>query len=170
MIHSTLRCLAIVAVAATAMSAPARAASCTDTLVSTPQLTRFAAIVQQSGLAPQLAAGNLTVFAPTNAAFGALPAGTVDTLVKPENKPTLTKILTYHVVSGDYDKAKLDALINAGGGKAMLTTVQGEPLTFTSSHATLMVTDAKGNTANVTIPDVKQSNGDILVIDKVLMP
>ncbi len=82
----------------------------------------------------------------------------------------LTRILTYHVVSGNYDKAKLNDMINAGGGKATLTTVQGEPLVVSSSHAMLMVTDAKGNVANVTIPDVRQSNGDILVIDKVLMP
>ena len=139
--------------------------------VNSKDHTTLVAAVKAAGLVDTLSGtGPFTVFAPTNEAFNALPKGTVETLVKPENKATLTKILTYHVVSGDYDLAKINGMINAGNGKATLTTVEGEPLTMTSAYGTLMVTDAKGNTAKVTIPDVKQSNGDILVIDKVLMP
>ena len=114
--------------------------------------------------------GDFTVFAPVNAAFAALPAGTVDTLLKPENKATLTSILTYHVVSGALDAKALDKQVKAGHGKATLTTVQGEKLTVTEKGKKVMVTDAKGNVANVTIANVYQSNGIIHVIDKVLMP
>lgn len=110
------------------------------------------------------------MFAPTNAAFAALPAGTVDTLLKPESKPTLTKVLTYHVVAGKVDAASLIAKIKAGGGSATLTTVQGEPLTAKLNGKKVTLTDAKGNTATVTTADVMQSNGVIHVIDKVLMP
>ena len=139
--------------------------------VNSKDHTTLVTAVKAAGLVDTLSGpGPFTVFAPTNEAFNALPPGTVATLVKPENKAMLTKILTYHVVSGNYDQARLNQMINAGGGKAVLTTVEGEPLIVTSSHAMLMVTDAKGNTAKVTIPDVKQSNGDILVVDKVLMP
>lgn len=99
-----------------------------------------------------------------------MPAGTVDTLLKPESKPTLTKVLTYHVVPGKVDAASLIAKIKAGGGSATLTTVQGEPLTAKLNGKKVTITDVKGNTANVTIADVVQSNGVIHVVDKVLMP
>jgi uncharacterized surface protein with fasciclin (FAS1) repeats len=114
--------------------------------------------------------GPFTVFAPTNAAFGKLPAGTVDSLVKPENKATLTKILTYHVVAGRLSAADLMGKIKAGHGKAMLKTVQGEDLTVTDVAGKVVLTDAKGGKSTVTIANVMQSNGVIHVVDTVLMP
>ncbi len=110
------------------------------------------------------------MFAPTNEAFAALPAGTVDTLLKPENKATLTKVLTYHVVAGRMDAATLMAAIKAGGGKASLKTVAGGSLTASMSGSHVMITDEKGDVATVTIADVIQSNGVIHVIDKVMLP
>jgi uncharacterized surface protein with fasciclin (FAS1) repeats len=139
--------------------------------VNSKDHTTLVAAVKAAGLVDTLQSpGPFTVFAPTNEAFAALPAGTVDTLLKPENKPTLTKILTYHVVPGRLDSAALKQKVMAGGGKAMLKTVEGETLTVTDPGGQLMVTDEKGRTAHVTIADVTQSNGVILVIDKVLMP
>ncbi len=133
--------------------------------------TTLVAAVKAGGLVDTLeGAGPFTVFAPTNEAFAALPSGTVDTLLKPENKPMLDKILTYHVVPGRLDSMTLDRQIMDGGGKATLTTVQGDMLTVSGSGKHLMVTDDKGNTATVTIADVYQSNGVIFVVDKVLMP
>jgi uncharacterized surface protein with fasciclin (FAS1) repeats len=133
--------------------------------------TTLVAAVKAAGLVNTLEGpGPFTVFAPTNEAFAKLPAGTVDTLLKPENKDQLTKILTYHVVPGRLDSRKLDAEIKAGGGQAMLKTVEGDTLTVSGSGSHLMVTDAQGNSARVTIPNVYQSNGVILVINKVLMP
>ena len=133
--------------------------------------TTLVAAVKAGGLVETLqGAGPFTVFAPTNAAFAALPAGTVDTLLKPENKDTLDKILTYHVVAGRLDSRMLDQEITTGGGKAVLKTVQGEPLTVQGSGKNLMVTDEKGGTAHITIADVYQSNGVIQVVDKVLLP
>ena len=114
--------------------------------------------------------GPFTVFAPTDDAFAKLPAGTVDTLVKPENKDTLVKILTYHVVPGRISSKELAKDIKKGGGTATLKTVQGEPLTFTMSGGNIMITDAKGGMATITTADVFQSNGVIHVIDTVLMP
>jgi uncharacterized surface protein with fasciclin (FAS1) repeats len=114
--------------------------------------------------------GPFTVFAPTNEAFSALPAGTVDTLLKPENKKMLDKILTYHVVPGRLDSAVLDQDIKKGGGKAELNTVEGGKLTVTGSGKNLTIMDEKGDSASVTIADVMQSNGVIMVVDKVLMP
>ncbi len=115
-------------------------------------------------------AGPFTVFAPINAAFAALPAGTVDALLKPENKATLDKVLTYHVVRSGLDSRMLDQQIANGGGKTVPKTVQGEPLTVQGSGKNLMATDDKGDTAHITIADVYQSNGVIQVVDKVLMP
>ena len=133
--------------------------------------TTLVAAVKAGGLVDTLEGkGPFTVFAPTNEAFAALPVGTVDTLLKPENKTTLDKILTYHVVSGRLDSAVLDQDIKKGGGKAELNTVEGGKLTVTGSGRNLMVMDEKGNSANVTIADVMQSNGVIMVVDKVLMP
>lgn len=133
--------------------------------------TTLVAAVKAAGLVETLqSAGPFTVFAPTNEAFAALPAGTVDDLLKPENKATLAKILTYHVVSGKYTAADLAKLAKADGGKAMLKTVEGESITVADRGGKWTVTDAKGNVANITIADVAQSNGEIFVIDKVLMP
>ena len=129
------------------------------------------AAVKAAGLVDTLnSPGPFTVFAPTDEAFAKLPAGTVDTLVKPENKDTLTKILTYHVVAGRLDSKAIAAQIAAGGGKAMLKTVQGEDLTATMDGQTLVLTDSKGGMSRVTIGDVYQSNGVIHVVDTVLMP
>jgi len=114
--------------------------------------------------------GPFTVFAPTNAAFGKLPPGTVESLVKPENKATLTGILTYHVVQGRMDSKAIAAAIKAGKGRAELTTVQGGKLTATMAGDKFKLIDAKGAAATVTIPDVYQSNGVIHVVDTVLMP
>jgi uncharacterized surface protein with fasciclin (FAS1) repeats len=133
--------------------------------------TTLVAAVKAGGLVSTLQGpGPFTVFAPTNEAFAALPSGTVDTLMKPENKATLDKVLTYHVVPGKLDSKAIDKLIAKGDGKAMLKTAQGEDLTVSGSGKNLTVTDAKGDAAHVTIADVYQSNGVIMVVDKVLMP
>ncbi len=133
--------------------------------------TTLVAAVKAGGLVDTLEGkGPFTVFAPTNEAFAALPGGTVDNLLKPENKKELDKILTYHVVPGRLDSEALDRDIKKGDGKAKLKTVQGDELTVSGSGKDLMVTDDKGNTAKVTIADVYQSNGVIQVVDKVLMP
>jgi len=139
--------------------------------VNSKDHTTLVAAVKAAGLVPTLEGpGPFTVFAPTNEAFAALPAGTVTTLLKPANKPTLTKILTYHVVAGKYDVADLKALIAKGDGTATLPTVAGPDLTFKQSGAEVEVIDAKGGTADITIPDVNQSNGVIQVVNKVLIP
>jgi uncharacterized surface protein with fasciclin (FAS1) repeats len=128
--------------------------------------------VKAAGLVDTLeGAGPFTVFAPTNEAFAALPKGTVATLLKPENKDKLTAVLTYHVVSGRYTAEDIGSKIDQMGGKLMLNTVQGEPLTFErSGKSHITVTDAKGDVARITIPDVMQSNGVIHVINKVMIP
>jgi len=142
-----------------------------ENAVNSKDHTTLVAAVKAAGLVETLSSpGPFTVFAPTNAAFDALPAGTVDTLVKPENKTTLTGILTYHVVAGRMTAADLMAAVKKGGGKAMLKTVNGQDLTATQSGTSLMITDSKGGMAHVTIGDVIQSNGVIHVVDKVLMP
>ena len=139
--------------------------------VNSKDHTTLVAAVKAAGLVDTLSGpGPFTVFAPTNEAFAKLPAGTVNTLVMPENKAALTKILTYHVVSGRYTASDLMKMIKDGGGTATLTTVQGEPLTVTRKGHHIMVTDAKGDVAKVTIGDVIQSNGVIHVVDTVLMP
>jgi uncharacterized surface protein with fasciclin (FAS1) repeats len=133
--------------------------------------TTLVAAVKAGGLVDTLeGAGPFTVFAPTNEAFAALPDGTVATLLKPENKGMLDKVLTYHVVAGRLDTKVLDKMIANGDGKAMLKTVQGDMLTVMGHGKILTVTDDKGNTAMITIPNVYQSNGVIQVVDKVLMP
>jgi uncharacterized surface protein with fasciclin (FAS1) repeats len=133
--------------------------------------TTLVAAVKAAGLVETLSgAGPFTVFAPTNAAFGKLPSGTVDGLVKPEMKMTLQKVLTFHVVSGRMTAADISKAIQSGGGKAMLKTVSGGTLTATMAGATLMLTDEKGGMSHVTIGDVMQSNGVIHVVDTVLMP
>jgi uncharacterized surface protein with fasciclin (FAS1) repeats len=125
-----------------------------DNAVNSKDHTTLVAAVKAAGLVDTLKSpGPFTVFAPTNAAFGMLPAGTVDNLLKPENKGTLTSVLTYHVVPGRLDISSLNAQIKAGGGKAMLKTVQGEDLTVMGRGKHLTVTDSKGNMAHITIAD-----------------
>jgi len=142
-----------------------------DNAVNSKDHTTLVAAVKAAGLVPTLkGTGPFTVFAPTDAAFAALPAGTVGTLLKPENKPALTKVLTYHVVAGKMDSAALMKAIDAGGGKATLTEVSGGTLTATKSGTMIMLSDESGGMAHVTIPDVVQSNGVIHVVDKVLLP
>ena len=142
-----------------------------DNAVNSKDHTTLVAAVKAAGLVETLkGAGPFTVFAPTNAAFGALPKGTVDNLLKPENKAALSGILTYHVVAGDMSAAALVAAIKAGKGKAELTTVNGGKLLAMRQGKRVMLKDEKGNVASVTIADVKQSNGVIHVINKVLMP
>ena len=142
-----------------------------DNAVNSKDHTTLVAAVKAAGLVETLkSAGPFTVFAPTNAAFDKLPAGTVGTLVKPENKAMLTKILTYHVVSGKLGTKEVAAAIKAGGGKAELTTVEGGKLWIYMEGKNVMIKDEKGGTAVVTIADVFQSNGVIHVIDTVLMP
>ena len=142
-----------------------------ENAVNSKDHTTLVAAVKAADLVPTLSGpGPFTVFAPTNAAFAALPAGTVDTLLKPENKAALTGVLTYHVVPGKMDAATLLQQITAGKGTASLKTVQGGTLTAKTSGGKVMITDEKGGTANVTIADVIQSNGVIHVVDKVLLP
>jgi uncharacterized surface protein with fasciclin (FAS1) repeats len=142
-----------------------------DNAVNSKDHTTLVAAVKAAGLVDTLKGpGPFTVFAPTNEAFAVLPPGTVDTLLKPENKPTLTKVLTYHVVPGRMDGPALMSAIAAGGGKATLKTASGGTLTATMSGNDVMLTDAKGGTARVTIANVYQSNGVIHVVDKVLLP
>lgn len=142
-----------------------------ENAVNSKDHTTLVAAVKAAGLVETLQGpGPFTVFAPTNEAFAALPAGTVESLVKPENKETLTKILTYHVVAGRMTAADLMKAIKAGGGKASLKTVQGETLTAMAKGKTIELKDEKGGISTVTIPDVMQSNGVIHVVNKVLMP
>ena len=139
--------------------------------VNSKDHTTLVAAVKAAGLVVTLmSAGPFTVFAPTNAAFAKLPAGTVETLVKPENMSTLTSILTYHVVAGRMTAMDIMKAIKAGRGKAMLTTVNGGTLTAKMMGNKIMLTDAKGGMAHVTIGNVMQSNGVIHVIDSVLLP
>ena len=139
--------------------------------VNSADHTTLVAAVQAAGLVDTLnSAGPFTVFAPTNAAFAKLPAGTVDTLVQPAQHDTLVKILTYHVVAGRMTGADLMAAIRTGNGRATLTTVQGEPLVATMAMGHIVLTDAHGGMSRVTIADVMQSNGVIHVVDTVLMP
>jgi uncharacterized surface protein with fasciclin (FAS1) repeats len=136
--------------------------------VNSKDHTTLVAAVKAAGLVDTLSGpGPFTVFAPTNTAFGKLPAGTVDTLVKPENKATLTKILTYHVVPGRMSSADLAAKARTGG---TLKTVEGEPLKVSSKSGAIWLTDAKGGMSKVTVANVNQSNGVIHVVDTVLMP
>jgi uncharacterized surface protein with fasciclin (FAS1) repeats len=140
--------------------------------VNSADHTTLVAAVKAAGLVDTLSSpGPFTVFAPTNAAFGALPAGTVENLVKPENKAMLTKILTYHVVPGNYDTTRLRSMIVAGNGTATLSTVGGGKLwLMMNGSSNITVKDEKGDIADITISDVRQSNGVIQVVDHVLLP
>ena len=142
-----------------------------DNAVNSKDHTTLVAAVKAAGLVETLKGpGPFTVFAPTNAAFAALPAGTVDTLLKPENKAKLTTVLTYHVVPGKWDAAAIMKMIKDGKGMASIKTVSGGTLVAKSAGGKVMVTDENGGTATVTIADVYQSNGVIHVVDKVLLP
>ena len=142
-----------------------------ENAVNSKDHTTLVAAVQAAGLVDTLkSAGPFTVFAPTNAAFDKLPAGTVETLVKPENKAALTKILTYHVVAGNADSESIMKAIKKGGGKAEFKTVAGGTLTAMMDGKNLILTDEKGGRSMVTIADVRQSNGVIHVIDTVVLP
>ncbi len=142
-----------------------------ENAVNSKDHTTLVAAVKAAGLVPTLeSAGPFTVFAPTNKAFDALPAGTVESLLKPENKAKLTSILTYHVVPGKLSSADLMKMVKMQNGKATLKTVEGENLYVSMKGKRLMITDENGNTSQVTIADVNQSNGVIHVVNKVLLP
>ncbi len=169
--------LAIVAVPASAKNPMVGGAAMYPTknivanAVNSKDHTTLVAAVQAAGLVDTLSSkGPFTVFAPTNAAFAKLPAGTVETLVKPENKGTLANVLTYHVVPGKINAGQIQSLAARNGGTATLKTIQGENLKFMKHGNGWMITDAKGGTAMITIANVMQSNGVIHVIDTVLMP
>jgi uncharacterized surface protein with fasciclin (FAS1) repeats len=177
-------CLALVAMA---MSAPSLMAGSKDPMVGGAAMyaskdiidnavnskdhTTLVAAVKAAGLVDTLkGAGPFTVFAPTNEAFAKLPAGTVDTLLKPENKDMLTKILTYHVVAGRISSAELKKQIRDGHGQATLKTVSGGTLIAMQQGNSIVLKDEKGGMSTVTIPNVFQSNGVIHVVDTVVMP
>jgi uncharacterized surface protein with fasciclin (FAS1) repeats len=142
-----------------------------ENAVNSADHTTLVAAVKAAGLVETLSgAGPFTVFAPTNAAFAKLPAGTVETLLLPQNKATLASVLTYHVVPGRVSSAELVDLIRAGGGRAVLTTVNGAPLTASMRGSAVVLTDGKGGQAVVTQADVFQSNGVIHVTDSVSLP
>ena len=142
-----------------------------ENAVNSKDHTTLVAAVKAAGLVETLeGAGPFTVFAPTNSAFSRLPKGTVEGLLKPENKKALAGVLTYHVVAGDYSAKQLLAAIQKGKGKAQLKTVEGESLTFRKKGNAIVVIDQKGGSARVTIADVNQSNGVIHVINRVLLP
>lgn len=142
-----------------------------ENAVNSKDHTTLVAAVKAAGLVETLqSAGPFTVFAPTNAAFDKLPAGTVESLVKPENKATLTKILTYHVVAGRLDAGEIAKMIKAGNGTAELKTVSGGVLKASMKGGKLVLMDEKGGMSTVTIKNVYQSNGVIHVIDTVVLP
>lgn len=142
-----------------------------ENAVNSPEHTTLVAAVKAAGLVDTLSgAGPFTVFAPTNAAFAKLPAGTVDNLLRPENKAMLQSVLTYHVVAGRLTAADLASMIRAGGGQARLVTVQGGTLTARMQGNRIILIDAKGGTSHVTQANVMQSNGVIHVTDAVSLP
>lgn len=142
-----------------------------ENAVNSKDHTTLVAAVKAAGLVETLSGkGPFTVFAPTNEAFAALPAGTVEALLKPENKGTLVKVLTYHVVSGRLTAHDLSRAVKQGGGKATLTTVEGDSLIVSKDGDRWAITDDKGDVAHVTTGNVMQSNGVIHVVDKVMLP
>ena len=134
------------------------------------EFSTLCSAVTLAGLGDALSGGMWTVFAPTNEAFNKLPAGTVESLLKPENKAQLAKILTYHVVSGNFDATAVVAAIKSGNGKAVLTTVSGGKLTASMDMGKVKLTDESGNSAFVTAADLKGTNGVVHVIDGVVLP
>jgi uncharacterized surface protein with fasciclin (FAS1) repeats len=155
-----------------AKPAMAAKANIVEKAASLPNFSTLVTAVKAAGLVDTLAGpGPFTVFAPDNAAFGKLPAGTVETLVQPANKATLTRILTYHVVPGRIMASDVVNAVKAGGGRAVLTTVAGVKLTaMYDSHGALVLVDAKGGKSKIVATDINQSNGVIHAIDTVVMP
>jgi uncharacterized surface protein with fasciclin (FAS1) repeats len=154
-----------------ALSATAQKQNIVGVAAGSPDHTTLVAAVKAAGLVETLQGeGPFTVFAPTNAAFDKLPAGTVATLLKPENKGQLTGVLTYHVVAGKLNAKAVLAAIKAGGGKAVLTTVGGGSLTASIENGKVILTDAKGGKSTVTVTNLDATNGVIHVIDTVLLP
>ena len=153
------------------MSAFAQGKDVVDIAIGSADHTTLVAAVKAADLVATLKSdGPFTVFAPTNAAFANLPAGTVENLLKPENKAQLSNILTYHVVSGNLDAAAVIAAVNAGNGEAVVTTVSGGKLKVTLEMGKVKLTDESGNSAYVVAADLKGSNGVIHVIDSVVLP
>jgi len=156
---------------ATATTPAAATGTIADTAMANPKLSTLVSAVKAADLATTLSGpGPFTVFAPENEAFTRLAPGTLDTLLKPENKPTLTKVLTYHVVPGKVTLEQLRAQMKAGGGKATLTTVEGSPLTVSEEGAAIALTDASGNKSYVAQPDVMATNGVVHVVNGVVVP
>lgn len=155
----------------TANTASAQGKDVVDIAIGSPAHTTLVAAVKAADLVGTLKSkGPFTVFAPTNDAFAKLPAGTVETLLKPENKSTLAGILTYHVIAGNLMASDVVAAIKKGNGKAEVTTVNGQKLTISMMGDKVMITDASGNSAHVTAADLKGTNGVVHVIDGVLLP
>ena len=162
---------AALALSASMAMADSHSKTIVDLAVGSPDHTTLVAAVTAAGLGETLSgAGPFTLFAPTNDAFAKLPAGTVDTLVKPESKDQLTKILTCHAVAASAMAADVLGMIETGGGSAKLGTVGGCELTATTADGKVMITDEMGNVATVTAADLAGSNGVVHVIDTVLMP
>lgn len=155
----------------TAATPAAATGTIADAAMANPKLSTLVSAVKAADLATTLSGpGPFTVFAPENEAFTRLAPGTLDTLLKPENKPTLTKVLTYHVVPGKVTLEQLRAQMKAGGGKATLTTVEGSALTVTEEGAAIALVDASGNKSYVAQPDVMASNGVVHVVNGVVVP
>jgi uncharacterized surface protein with fasciclin (FAS1) repeats len=162
---------AFILVLAVSVSAYSQKSDVVDIAVSSADHTTLVAAVKAADLVSTLKGeGPFTVFAPTNAAFEKLPAGTVETLLKPENKDKLTQILTYHVISGNFDAAAVTKAIKKGKGKVELTTVSSGKLTASMDKGKVKLTDESGNSAYVVATDLKGSNGIIHVIDSVVLP
>ncbi len=168
---ASLAALAPAAVAGHHGSHMAAAATVVDIAVGSPDHKTLVAAVQAAGLVETLqGSGPFTVFAPTDAAFAKLPSGTVESLVQPQNKAALTKVLTYHVVAGKVSSADLLALIKQGKGKATITTVAGETLTARLHGKTIVITDGQGRKSTVTAANLKARNGVVHVVDGVFLP
>ena len=162
--------MAVIALASVFTSATAQK-TVVDIALGSKDHSTLVAAVKAAGLVETLqSAGPFTVFAPVNAAFGKLPAGTVETLLKPENKSTLTKVLTYHVIAGNLDAAAVVKAITDGGGKAAVKTVSGGTLTASLKDGKVILTDENGGVATVVATDLKAENGLVHVIDTVVLP
>jgi uncharacterized surface protein with fasciclin (FAS1) repeats len=162
---------AIILALAVSVSAYSQKSDVVDIAISSADHTTLVAAVKAADLVSTLKSeGPFTVFAPTNAAFEKLPAGTVETLLKPENKDKLTQILTYHVISGNFDAAVVTKAIKKGKGKVELTTVSSGKLTASMDKGKVKLTDESGNSAYVIATDLKGSNGIVHVIDSVVLP
>jgi uncharacterized surface protein with fasciclin (FAS1) repeats len=163
--------VAVIATVLTTSFAAQAQKTIVDIAVGSKEHTTLVAGVTAADLVTTLqSAGPFTVFAPTNAAFAKLPAGTLETLLKPENKATLTKILTYHVIAGTFDAAAVVKAIQANGGSLSLTTVSGNKLVASIKQGKVTLTDEKGNSATVVAADLTATNGVIHVIDAVVLP